>query len=702
METTAKIEQLFESAPGCIAVVRGPNHVFEIANAAYRRLVAREDLVGRPAAEALPELADQGYLTLLDDVYRSGEPFVAEAAPVAFQREAGKPPETRYISFVYQPIKNDAGAVTGIFAEGIDVTPSKEAEAARQRAEGRLQAVLDNASVAIFRMDSNHRTAYMNAAAEELTGHTLAEARGKVLHELIHHSRPDGSHFPTEDCPIGGALVGGRRVTGEDVFFHKSGRQIPVAYTASPFTDAADGEQGTIIEVRDISARRAAALALRTQEAHLSAFFNQSAAGLSETDSTGRFVRVNGRFCEITGRSREELLALRMQDITHPHDLPGNLPLFTQAAQGGGSFDIVKRYVRPDGAAVWVHNSVTTVRDEQGAPISTICVTIDISERRTAEEKLRESEARQRAITEATPECIKIVDSAGHLVHMNPAGIAMIEADDLDSVRGADTLALIAPEHRQEWRDNHARVLGGEALSWEFDVLGLRGTRRRMETHAVPLPQPDGSVAQLAVTRDVSQRKKAEEHQRLLINELNHRVKNTLAIVQGLAQQSFKGHQVPDTVRRAFDGRLAALSSAHNILTERNWESAWLVEIVESTIAPHRVKEERIVAEGPDIAIPPKTAVSLALALHELATNASKYGALSVATGRIEIRWRHENGRLRLVWRESGGPEVEPPARRGFGTRMIERGLAADLGGAVKIDFRPEGVVCTIDADLAG
>jgi two-component sensor histidine kinase len=178
-------------------------------------------------------------------------------------------------------------------------------------------------------------------------------------------------------------------------------------------------------------------------------------------------------------------------------------------------------------------------------------------------------------------------------------------------------------------------------------------------------------------------------------------VKNTLAIVQGLAHQSFKGHQVPAPVRNAFDGRLAALSAAHNILTEQSWEHASLGEIVEGTIAPYRGRADRIVAEGPDIAIPPKTAVNLALALHELATNASKYGSLSAAAGRVEIRWREENERLRMVWRESGGPPVEPPATRGFGTRMIERGLASELGGAVKIDFRPEGVVCTLDADLS-
>ena len=576
MEPTAKLEQLFEAAPGYIAVVRGPDHVFEIANAAYRRLAGRSDLVGRPAAEAVPELATQGYIALLDQVYESGEPFAAEAAPVSYQSDPAGPAETRFISFVYQPIKDESGAVTGIFAEGIDVTPNAAAEVARREAEAALHA----------------------------------------------------------------------------------------------------------------------------QEAELSAFFNQAAAGMSQTDATGRFVRVNDRFCAIAGRTREELLTLRMQDITHPHDLPANLPKFHETAQSGGSFEIEKRYLRPDGTCVRVHNSVTTIRGD-GHPLSTICVSIDITDRRHAEQRLRESEARQRAITEATPECIKIVGAGGELVHMNAAGLAMIEAGDLAAVQGADTFALVAPEHRENWREQHARILSGESLSWEFDVVGLAGTRRRMETHAVPLSLPDGSVAQLAVTRDVSQRKQAEEHQRLLINELNHRVKNTLAIVQGLAQQSFKGHQVPEHVRRAFDGRLAALSAAHNILTDHNWEAASLIQIIDGTIAPHRTRLERIVAEGPDIQIPPKTAVSLALALHELATNAAKYGALSAAAGRIEIRWRDEDGHLRLVWRESGGPTVEPPTKRGFGTRMLERGLAADLGGTATLDFDPAGLICEIEASLS-
>ena len=175
-----------------------------------------------------------------------------------------------------------------------------------------------------------------------------------------------------------------------------------------------------------------------------------------------------------------------------------------------------------------------------------------------------------------------------------------------------------------------------------------------------------------------------------------------MAATAASAHQSFKGRGVPEAARRAFEGRLGALAAAHNILTMQNWESASIRDIIKDSVAPHQGRPERFVIEGPDLELPPKTAVSLALAVHELATNASKYGALSEAAGQVEIRWRAEDGRLSFAWRERGGPPVEPPTGRGFGTRMIERGLASELGGQVSIDFRREGVVCTLDAPLPG
>jgi two-component sensor histidine kinase len=197
---------------------------------------------------------------------------------------------------------------------------------------------------------------------------------------------------------------------------------------------------------------------------------------------------------------------------------------------------------------------------------------------------------------------------------------------------------------------------------------------------------------------DIHDRKRAEEHTKLLLNELNHRVKNTLAVVQGIAQQTFK--DTDPVGRQAFEGRLAALSKAHSLLTERSWSPAPLRAIVADVSHVCGAARDRIRAEGPDVMLSPRQALSIAMALHELCTNAVKYGALSNDSGVVNFTWGVRDGVLEMHWRESGGPKVEAPKARGYGSRMIERALAHDLQGTARLDFRPEGVVCVIDAPL--
>jgi two-component sensor histidine kinase len=169
--------------------------------------------------------------------------------------------------------------------------------------------------------------------------------------------------------------------------------------------------------------------------------------------------------------------------------------------------------------------------------------------------------------------------------------------------------------------------------------------------------------------------------------------------VQSLAHQSFHSEvPAPDAIRR-FEGRLEALAAAHNLLTRKNWDTATIADVAIAALAPF-VPDERREISGPDVQVLPQTAVALALALHELATNAAKYGALSTDSGRIFVRWTVEDDQLHLEWREEGGPPVSPPDHRGFGSRMIERTLAAEFGGKVELLFRPEGVTCTVAAPL--
>jgi two-component sensor histidine kinase len=220
-----------------------------------------------------------------------------------------------------------------------------------------------------------------------------------------------------------------------------------------------------------------------------------------------------------------------------------------------------------------------------------------------------------------------------------------------------------------------------------------------------PITGSDGSISGIFVEGyDVTERKIAADHQRLLVDELNHRVKNMLAIVQGIAAQTFKGDAATPEARSAFERRLAALAATHNLLTRQNWEPVSITDVVNEALEPFRAGQDQIKSEGPDLKIAPKTAITLALAINELATNAAKHGALTVPEGSVELLWSEvseDTGmRLKLRWKERGGPAVKEPSHRGFGTRMIERGLSAELGGQVRIDFEPDGVACSVDAPL--
>lgn len=209
------------------------------------------------------------------------------------------------------------------------------------------------------------------------------------------------------------------------------------------------------------------------------------------------------------------------------------------------------------------------------------------------------------------------------------------------------------------------------------------------------------TIGTIIEVRDIREERAAKERQRLLIDELNHRVKNTISAVQSIAYQSLKGADAG--ARQAFEGRLAALSAAHNVLTKEGWTGASLCIAIKTAIAPFEAPG-RFVLEGEDHPLAPKMVVSLSMVIHELATNSVKYGSLSAPGGAVRIEWRLKpdaNGqRLLMRWEESGGPPVEPPTRTGFGTRLLERQFAMEFGGSVKLDYRPTGLVCEIDLRL--
>ncbi len=219
------------------------------------------------------------------------------------------------------------------------------------------------------------------------------------------------------------------------------------------------------------------------------------------------------------------------------------------------------------------------------------------------------------------------------------------------------------------------------------------------QAEASPTYIKEFDEAAAAITAIEAARADSDRRRQILIGELNHRVKNSLAIVQSLAHRTFSNRVSLEESLTAFDGRLGALAAAHNLLTQRSWESAGMLQLVKAALVPF-CTAERCSVDGPDFELAAQSAVSVALALHELGTNAAKYGALSHEGGHVSVHWRVTGDRLALEWIETGGAEVRKPEREGFGTKLIKRVLATDLKAEVEFDFKPEGLRFHLTATL--
>lgn len=252
-------------------------------------------------------------------------------------------------------------------------------------------------------------------------------------------------------------------------------------------------------------------------------------------------------------------------------------------------------------------------------------------------------------------------------------------------------------------RSRSGEVVGGlffgHSQTGKFDEDVERALEALTGHAAIAL---DNAALFQAAQEEIASRRRAEDQQKLLVDELNHRVKNTLATVQSIAAQTLRTAATPEEFRAAFEKRLIALSQTHNILAHSSWRGADLRRLIQRELAPHGLEDDgRTALQGEDVWLPPSTALALGLTVHELATNAARHGALSRSGGKVSVSWRltpteEERAVLQLVWQESGGPEVRPPSRRGFGSRLIERGLAHE-GASSRLEFRPDGLRCEIE-----
>lgn len=327
----------------------------------------------------------------------------------------------------------------------------------------------------------------------------------------------------------------------------------------------------------------------------------------------------------------------------------------------------------------------------------------------------------------AAPGTVEITspDGTDRIVGYQPAGV---NDNDLFVGVGFSTDLAFAPVYRSTWLSLALAGAGAAAaflLAWTVGDRLLRRPIRRMldvvaswrggdEAARIGIAPDAGELSILAAAIDGymdslvavrAERAEAEERRTLLLREMNHRIKNVLSAVQAIANQTFRNGGSKDALA-VFGNRLAAMATAHDLLVTETWESADLAETVTAAVHPFASDgRERFQLDGPPVQVTAKAALSLSMAIHELCTNAAKYGALAVPDGRVTVRWHvegdREGGRFRLGWREEGGPPVAPPTRRGFGSRLIETALAGELSGSAEIRYAEDGVLFALDAEAA-
>ncbi len=698
------------AAPSVLEALPGAVYLCDAEGYLTRHNLEAETLWGRKPALDRQERFCGSYKLYLAD----GTPLAPEDCPMAVAVETGKetrngevvierPDGTKITALVnIRALRGPDGEVQGAINCIQDISERKALEEELVRRNRDLEDFFDNGAVGLHIVSGDGTIVRANRAELDLLGYSADEYIGRSITDF--HA----------DAPVIDDILH-RLSRGDQLDRHparlraKDGSIREVLITSNSRI-----EDGEFVNTRcftiDVTDWRKAEQAQRESDERLAATHEAAPVGIAEVDEQGRYIRVNDALCSILGRSRDEVLSSSLVEITHPEDRAREAEQYQSQVRGEiDSYSSEKRAIRGDGSMVHLEVASSSVRDAQGRFRFGVRIMQDVTERKRMQEEIRANERRLSDLLQALPAAIYTTDAEGRITFYNQAAADLAGREpELGVDEWCVTWKLFWPDgtplpHHEcpmavALREDRA-VRGEEAIAERPD-----GSRTPFIPYPTPLRNAEGQlIGAVNMLVDISDRKAAETRQKVLIDELNHRVKNTLATVQSLARQTSRHARDLHGFGETFEARLLALARAHDLLTARSWTSAPLEKLLDDIVAPYSGDRGRLRMNGPHVELDPRTALSMTMVLSELATNAAKYGALSRPAGTLSVDWElsdDADGALELTWSERGGPPVRAPAQQGFGTRLIERCIQRDLGGRLNLQFAESGVECRIEVQL--
>jgi PAS domain S-box-containing protein len=686
-----RLSQIINTYNGYVGLLDKNGRITEVNVQMLNAIGAlRHDVIGKP-------FADVRLWTFAPDARTAMQELIERClAGETVRRDmqyAARDGEIRWIAFQATPLRTADGRIDGVVPSGYDITERKRVEEALQQSEARFRNLYEHALAGISLSDWEGRIVACNPALCSLVGYNEDELRGKHFGQLIHPDDREENVAKVRRLRTGEV----KALAFENRYVHKNGKPVWVRKIISSLPAEPGQPTRFFMLCIDISDRKQQEELLRQSEARLQLALEADGAGMWENSvETGEFI-ASERALTLHGLSpgspmtRDNLLA-----AMHPQDRPKVEQAWRDTLDTGAPFMVEIRCPQPDGSMRWLHSQGKI--HEIGGRRRFIGLVRDVSRRKAAETAVRTSQMRLQLALDAARLGWWLYDPVQLTASWDTRfkeifGVADPHADV------SAILARVTPEDSSRVCEAAAAALNPldpKPFVGEYRIQRADGEIRWIEVYGMATFEGVGAaryaVVMVGTAADITERKRAEERQLLLVRELNHRTKNLLSVVQSIANQTAASRPT-DFVER-FSQRIQALSASQDLLVRSDWRGVEIEDLVRTQLAHFAdLIGERIMIEGPPLSVTPSAAQSIGMALHELATNAGKYGSLSADHGSVSIDWRIDDGQFSIGWIEHDGPHVKPPKRRGFGSTIISAVAEASLGGEVELNYDSSGVI---------